>query len=59
MHNTKSKVSIGKEKISLDIPSNILTKLDLARKKNASSRTSWIVKAILEKLANDLKEESK
>jgi metal-responsive CopG/Arc/MetJ family transcriptional regulator len=51
--------SIGKKKISLDLPANILIKLDIERKKIKSSRTSWIVRAILEKLSNDLRKEGK
>jgi metal-responsive CopG/Arc/MetJ family transcriptional regulator len=48
---------IGKRKISLDLPANILNKLDLERKKTKSPRTSWIVRAILEKLSNDIRRE--
>ncbi|GHT92884.1 hypothetical protein FACS1894122_07290 [Alphaproteobacteria bacterium] len=55
MEDQDSKIKLGKEKISLDIPSSILARLDAVRKEKKHTRTAWIMKAILEKLANDLK----
>lgn len=43
----------GKVKVSINIPLKILEKLDLIRKINKKTRSSWITTAILEKFTNE------
>jgi len=51
--NSKYKVSAdGKVKVSLNIPLKTLEKLDVIRKKDKKTRSSWITAAILEKFTN-------
>lgn len=51
--NYKS-LSNRKTKVSIDVPTIILNKIDSARKKEKITRSAWMVMAAMEKLNEDV-----